>query len=60
MKANDTMIPYLHPQVMEVILSYTDGKSLARSEQVCKLWRELVQSLSQVRESKLKFYQKEE
>jgi hypothetical protein len=45
---NDKMFPYLDPHVMEVILSHVDGKSLARCEQVCKLWNELVRSLSQV------------
>jgi hypothetical protein len=42
------MVPYLNPDVMEVIFSHVDGKTLARCEQVCKLWKELVQKLSQV------------
>jgi len=49
-KMNDKVVPYLNPQVMEVIFSHVDGKSLARCEQVCKLWKEFVQRLSQVKE----------
>jgi len=48
--ANSNMIPYLNPDVMEVIFSHVNGKSLARCEQVCKLWKELVQKLSQVKD----------
>jgi hypothetical protein len=44
------MVPYLNPDVMEVIFSHVNGKSLARCEQVCKLWKELVQTLSQVKD----------
>lgn len=47
--ANRRMVPYLNPDVMEVIFSQVNGKSLARCEQVCKLWKELVQKLSQVK-----------
>jgi hypothetical protein len=47
---NDNMVPYLNPEVMEVIFSHVNGKSLARCEQVCKLWKELVQALSQVKD----------
>jgi hypothetical protein len=47
---NENMVPYLNPEVMEVIFSHVNGKSLARCEQVCKLWKELVQSLSQVKD----------
>lgn len=42
----DKMVPHLNHEVMEVIFSHIDGKSLARCEQVCKLWKEVVQSLS--------------
>jgi len=48
--ANSNMVPYLNPDVMEVIFSHVNGKSLARCEQVCKLWKELVQKLSQVKD----------
>lgn len=48
---DDKVIPLLNPQVVEVILSHVDGKSLARCEQVCKFWKELVRSLSEVHES---------
>jgi hypothetical protein len=48
--ANSSMVPYLNPDVMEVIFSHVNGKSLARCEQVCKLWKELVQKLSQVKD----------
>ena len=48
--ANSNMVPYLNPEVMEVIFSHVNGKSLARCEQVCKLWKELVQTLSQVKD----------
>lgn len=48
--ANRSMVPYLNPDVMEVIFSHVNGKSLARCEQVCKLWKELVQKLSQVKD----------
>jgi hypothetical protein len=48
--ANSNMVPYLNPDVMEVIFSHVDGKTLARCEQVCKLWKELVQKLSQVKD----------
>jgi hypothetical protein len=45
---NDKMVPRLNHEVMEVIFSHVDGKSLARCEQVCKLWKEVVQILSKV------------
>jgi len=48
--ANSNMVPYLNRDVMEVIFSHVNGKSLARCEQVCKLWKELVQNLSQVKD----------
>jgi len=48
--ASSNMVPYLNPDVLEVIFSHVNGKSLARCEQVCKLWKELVQKLSQVRD----------
>jgi hypothetical protein len=44
----DKMVPHLNHEVMEVIFSYINGKSLARCEEVCKLWKEVVQSLSRV------------
>jgi hypothetical protein len=44
------MVPYLNPEVLEVIYSHVNGKSLARCEQVCKLWKELIQTLSQVKD----------
>lgn len=48
--ANSNMVPYLNPDVMEVIFLHVTGKSLARCEQVCKLWKEVVQKLSQVKD----------
>ena len=48
--ANSNMVPYLNPDVMEIIFSHVNGKCLARCEQVCKLWKELVQKLSQVKD----------
>lgn len=46
---NNNVVPYLNPDVLELIFSHANGKSLARCEQVCKLWKELVQKLSQVK-----------
>ncbi|XP_069696936.1 uncharacterized protein [Periplaneta americana] len=43
----ESEVPRLHPEVLEVVFSHLDGKSLARCEQVCKLWNELVQRISQ-------------
>jgi hypothetical protein len=48
--ANRNMVPYLNPDVMELIFSHVNGKTLARCEQVCKLWKELIQKLSQVKD----------
>jgi hypothetical protein len=45
---NDKMVPHLNHDVMEVIFSHVDGKSLAHCEQVCKLWKEVVENLSKV------------
>jgi hypothetical protein len=44
----DKVVPHLNHEVMEVIFSHIDGKSLARCEEVCRLWKEVVQSLSKV------------
>jgi hypothetical protein len=48
--ANRNVVPYLNPDVMELIFSQANGKSLARCEQVCKLWKEIIQKLSQVKD----------
>lgn len=45
---NDKMVSHLNYEVMEVIFSHINGKLLARCEQVCKLWKDVVQGLSKV------------
>ena len=36
------------PEILEVVFSHLNGKSLVLAEQVCKLWREVAQNITKV------------